>query len=51
MLMSIEKDLLSEISVDDIIHFLVKNSTQFSRLLSLPHENKEITDRDSGRLG
>jgi hypothetical protein len=35
MLMSIEKDLLSEISVDDIIPFLVKNSTQFSRLLAV----------------
>jgi hypothetical protein len=35
MLMSIEKDLLSEISVDDIIPFLVKKSTQFSRLLAV----------------
>jgi hypothetical protein len=35
MLMSIEKDLLSEISVDDIIPFLVKKSTQFSRLLDV----------------
>jgi hypothetical protein len=35
MLMSIEKDLLSEITVDDIIPFLVKKSTQFSRLLAV----------------
>ena len=35
MLTSIEKDLLSEISVDDIIPFLVKISTQFSRFLAV----------------
>jgi hypothetical protein len=35
MLMSIEKDLLSEISMDDIIPFLVKKSTHFSRLLAV----------------
>ena len=35
MLTSIEKDLLSKISVDDIIPFLVKKSTQFSRLLAV----------------
>ena len=35
MLMSIEKDLHSNISEDDIIPFLVKNLTQFSRLLAV----------------
>jgi hypothetical protein len=35
MLMSIEKDLHSNISEDDIIPFLVKKLTQFSRLLAV----------------